>query len=169
MYGNLIPCSDLAVKKFKSRRDTAKVGTQARAGKVAILGKHKRPNTKKTMYMCGTLSRRWLCYLTLCSLQSRLQHIYHGHPMAESTLTLGRSRLYPPSQGLWIWPQQWKKVTAMAGTPAIAVLKGVKERFPHKKQRLFSFFYLRCFVKVIIVFSIDIYHSHKPWRKGWRH
>jgi hypothetical protein len=42
--------------------------------------------------------------LTLCPLQSRLQHIYHGqqfagvdlNPMPESTLS--------PSQGLWIWP-----------------------------------------------------------------
>ncbi len=46
--------------------------------------------------------------LTLCLLQSRLQHIYHGqpyaivdlNPMPESTLTLCQS---PPSQGLWIW------------------------------------------------------------------
>jgi len=42
--------------------------------------------------------------LTLCPLQSRLQHIYHGqlftrvdlNPIPESTLS--------PSQGLWIWP-----------------------------------------------------------------
>jgi hypothetical protein len=43
--------------------------------------------------------------LTLCPLQSRLEHIYHGrqlytkvdlNPMPESTLS--------PSQGLWIWP-----------------------------------------------------------------
>ncbi len=34
--------------------------------------------------------------LTLCPLQSRLQHIYHGQPyMPESTVTLGQSRLYP--------------------------------------------------------------------------
>jgi hypothetical protein len=31
--------------------------------------------------------------LTLCQLQSRIQHIYHG---PESTLTLCQSRLYPP-------------------------------------------------------------------------
>jgi hypothetical protein len=43
--------------------------------------------------------------LTLCSLQSRLQHNYHGqtyarvdfNPMPESTLS--------PSQRLWIWPR----------------------------------------------------------------
>ncbi len=42
--------------------------------------------------------------LTLCPLQSRLLHIYHGQPMPESTLTLCQSCLHPPSQGLWIWP-----------------------------------------------------------------
>jgi hypothetical protein len=44
--------------------------------------------------------------LTLCPLQSRFQHIYStmGNPIPESTLTLCQSRLYPPSQGLWIWP-----------------------------------------------------------------
>ncbi len=40
--------------------------------------------------------------LTLCPLQSRLQHIYHGQPYARvdpmPELTLS------PSQGLWIWP-----------------------------------------------------------------
>jgi hypothetical protein len=35
--------------------------------------------------------------LSLCPLQSRLQHIYHGQvPMPELALS--------PSQGLWIWP-----------------------------------------------------------------
>jgi hypothetical protein len=42
--------------------------------------------------------------LTLCQLQSRLQHIYHGQPFArvdlnpipESTFTLYLSQLYPP-------------------------------------------------------------------------
>ncbi len=44
--------------------------------------------------------------LTLCPLQSRLQHIYHGigQLMPESTLTLCQSRLYPPSQGHCILP-----------------------------------------------------------------
>ncbi len=37
--------------------------------------------------------------LTLCTLQSRLQHIYHGQPYARVALS--------PSQGLWIWPQLW--------------------------------------------------------------
>ncbi len=40
--------------------------------------------------------------LTLSLLQSRLHHIKDGQP--ESTLTLCQSRLYPPSQGLGIWP-----------------------------------------------------------------
>jgi hypothetical protein len=39
--------------------------------------------------------------LSLCLLQSQLQHIYHawalGNPMPESTLS--------PNQGLWIWSQ----------------------------------------------------------------
>jgi hypothetical protein len=51
--------------------------------------------------------------LTLCPLQSRLQHIYHGqlyarvdlNPMPESTLILCQSRLYPQVRdfgfGLW--------------------------------------------------------------------
>jgi hypothetical protein len=67
--------------------------------------------------------------------QSRLQHIYQeqprarvdydtftmgnplpesttkhlpwalGNPLPESTLTLCQSRIYPPSEGLWFWPQ----------------------------------------------------------------
>ncbi len=37
--------------------------------------------------------------VTLCPLQSRLQHIYHGQPyMPESTWTLCQSRLYPPDR-----------------------------------------------------------------------
>jgi hypothetical protein len=35
--------------------------------------------------------------LTLCPLQSRLQHIYHGQSLTlKSTMTLCQSRLYPP-------------------------------------------------------------------------
>ncbi len=34
--------------------------------------------------------------LTLCPLQSRLQHIYHGQPYAKVDLTLCQCRLYPP-------------------------------------------------------------------------
>jgi hypothetical protein len=42
--------------------------------------------------------------LTLCPLQSRLQHIYHGQPYARVDLIpMPESTLYP-SQGLWIWP-----------------------------------------------------------------
>jgi hypothetical protein len=42
--------------------------------------------------------------LTLCPLQSRLKHIYHGQPYAidDLNLTLCQSRLYTP---FWIWPQ----------------------------------------------------------------
>ncbi len=43
--------------------------------------------------------------LTLCRLQSRLQHHTMGNPSPESTLTLCRSRLYSPISdlgfGLW--------------------------------------------------------------------
>ncbi len=42
--------------------------------------------------------------LTLCLLQSRLQHIYHRQPYARVDWTLCQSRLYPHSQGLRIWP-----------------------------------------------------------------
>jgi hypothetical protein len=38
--------------------------------------------------------------LTLCPLQSRLQHIYYGQPIPESTLTLCQSRLYAPVRDL---------------------------------------------------------------------
>ena len=42
--------------------------------------------------------------LTLCPLQSRLQHIYHEQPYARVDLnSMSDSTLYP-SQGLWIWP-----------------------------------------------------------------
>jgi hypothetical protein len=40
--------------------------------------------------------------LTLCPLQSRLQHIYHelSNPMSESTFTPMADRLYPLARGL---------------------------------------------------------------------
>ncbi len=34
--------------------------------------------------------------LTLCPLQSPLQHMYYDNPKLASTLTLCQSRLYPP-------------------------------------------------------------------------
>ncbi len=45
---------------------------------------------------------------TLCPLQSRLQRVYHGQPYAgvDFTPMPDQSRLYPPSQGLWNWPQE---------------------------------------------------------------
>ncbi len=45
----------------------------------------------------GTLCRSWRHNLTLCRIQSRLQHM--GNPMPESTVTLCQSRLYPPVRG----------------------------------------------------------------------
>jgi hypothetical protein len=42
--------------------------------------------------------------LTLCPLQSRLQHIYHGQPNARVDLNPIPESTLSPSQGLWIWP-----------------------------------------------------------------
>ncbi len=52
--------------------------------------------------------------LTVCPLQSRLQHIYHGqpnarvdlNPMPGSILTLCQGRLYPPVRDLALSPTQ---------------------------------------------------------------
>ncbi len=42
--------------------------------------------------------------LTLCPLQSRLQHICHGHPYGRVDLNPAPESTLFPSQGLWIWP-----------------------------------------------------------------
>ncbi len=42
--------------------------------------------------------------LTLCPLQSRLQHIYNGQPYASVDLNSVPESTLSPSQGLWIWP-----------------------------------------------------------------
>jgi hypothetical protein len=42
--------------------------------------------------------------LTLCLLQSRLQHIYHGQPYARVDLNPMSASTLSPDQGLWIWP-----------------------------------------------------------------
>jgi hypothetical protein len=42
--------------------------------------------------------------LTLCPLQSRLQHIYHGQPYARVDLNPMPESTLSPSQGFWIWP-----------------------------------------------------------------
>jgi hypothetical protein len=42
--------------------------------------------------------------LTLCPLQSRLQHIYHGQPYARVDLNPLPESTFYPTQGLWIWP-----------------------------------------------------------------
>jgi hypothetical protein len=42
--------------------------------------------------------------LTLCPLQSRLQHIYHGQPYARVDLNPAPESTLSPSQGLRIWP-----------------------------------------------------------------
>jgi hypothetical protein len=41
--------------------------------------------------------------LTLCPLQSRLQHVYHGQPYARVDLNPMPESTLSPSQGLWIW------------------------------------------------------------------
>ncbi len=41
--------------------------------------------------------------LTICSLQSRLQHIYHGRPYARVDLNPMPVSTLSPSHGLWIW------------------------------------------------------------------
>jgi hypothetical protein len=43
--------------------------------------------------------------LTLCPLQSRLQHIYHAQPYARVDLNPMTEPTLSPSQGHWIWPQ----------------------------------------------------------------
>ncbi len=48
--------------------------------------------------------------LTLCPLQSRLQHIYYGQPYARIELSpMPESTTLSPRQGLWIWPQLRKR------------------------------------------------------------
>jgi hypothetical protein len=42
--------------------------------------------------------------LTLCPLQSLLQHIYHGQPYDRVDLDPMPELTLSPSQGLWIWP-----------------------------------------------------------------
>jgi hypothetical protein len=42
--------------------------------------------------------------LTLCLLQSRLQHIYHGQPYARVDLNPMSESTLSPNKGLWIWP-----------------------------------------------------------------
>jgi hypothetical protein len=42
--------------------------------------------------------------LTLCPLQSQLQHIYHRRPYARIDLNPLPESTLSPSQRLWIWP-----------------------------------------------------------------
>jgi hypothetical protein len=75
-----------------------------------------RPNPKKNM-VYGTLCRTGFDYnLTLCPLQSRLQHIYQGQPYVRVDLNpMPESTLFP-SQGLWIWPQSSDKRSWLEAT-----------------------------------------------------
>ncbi len=63
-----------------------------------------RPNPKKNM-VYGTLRRGDDYNLTLCPLQSRLQHIYRGQPYARVDHNPMPESALSPSQGLWILPQ----------------------------------------------------------------
>jgi hypothetical protein len=54
--------------------------------------------------------------LTLCPLQSRLKHIYHGHPYARVDLNTMPESTLSPSQGLWIWHLSASKNTNMRVT-----------------------------------------------------
>jgi hypothetical protein len=50
--------------------------------------------------------------LTLCPLQSRHQHIYHGQPYARVDLNPMPELSLSPSQGLWIWTLvSWASLT----------------------------------------------------------
>ncbi len=54
--------------------------------------------SKRNMVYWTLCRSRLYCKLTLCRLQSRLQHMYHGQPpFPDSTLS--------PCQGLRIWPR----------------------------------------------------------------
>jgi hypothetical protein len=53
--------------------------------------------------------------LTICPLQSRLQHIYNGQPYARVDLNPILESTLSPSQGHWIWPQGVKIRLAVCG------------------------------------------------------
>ena len=56
--------------------------------------------------------------LTLCPLQSRLQHIYHGQPYARVNLNPPiLESTVSPSQGLWIWPQSYGRTHRICHAP----------------------------------------------------
>jgi hypothetical protein len=63
-------------------------------------------------------------YLTLCHLQSRLQHFSHGQPYSRVDLNPMSESTSSPSQRFWIWPlvigvckihQSWGEVWMTAG------------------------------------------------------
>ncbi len=58
--------------------------------------------------------------LTLCPLQSRLQHIYHEHPYVTVDLNPIPESTLSPCQELWIWP--------LATNPD---LRSAESPFPH--------------------------------------
>jgi hypothetical protein len=78
--------------------------------------------------------------LTLCPLQSRLQHIYHGHdPIPELTLS--------PSKGVWIWPHVYSAAGQLITSLANGILK------VHKKEKFFGFDFEFCTISMLIIYK----------------
>jgi hypothetical protein len=92
---------------------------------------------------------QWLMYnFTLCPLQSRLQHSYHGQTYAtESTLTLCQSRLYPPVRDFWfgLCRKQPKKVAS-----------GLEDGGKTREESIYSTMWERCKQRGLK------YTEHKP-------
>ncbi len=65
--------------------------------------------------------------LTLCLIQSRLQHIYHGQSYARVDLNPMSESTFSPNQGLWIWPfsteQDSRRISQSTSTSATGKLK----------------------------------------------
>ncbi len=86
-----------------------------------------RPNPKKNI-VNWTLCRNCL-NLSVCSLQSRLQHIYHGQSYARVDLNPIPESTVSTNQGLWIWPQYVHHRTASCPQrviqyPAVILISG---------------------------------------------
>ncbi len=73
--------------------------------------------------------------LTLCRLRVETNTWTMGNHMPESTLTLCQSRLYPPSQGLRIWPLYTLLSMGFAGLAILCILRQIY------LVLFFSFFY----------------------------
>ncbi len=81
--------------------------------------------------------------LTLCLLQSRLQHIQHGQPYAKVDLNPVPESTLSPSQGLWIWPlvyirELWK-ISRLVSLKSIVLFAST---YLHNVTRLFIWNFL---------------------------